>query len=109
MFDLTAQEKQVALFILIISCCGITLNYMAKFNHHAKKLIYPEAHLALIDLNKVSPEELMNIGRLPSKISQRIIAYRQQRGSFRSLEELKEVKGIGHRRYEKLKEVFFVE
>ncbi|MBU0547460.1 MAG: helix-hairpin-helix domain-containing protein [Candidatus Omnitrophica bacterium] len=109
MLNFTPEEKKVILFLLIISFCGITLNNLAKRNYRIKKLFSPQMRLARIDLNKISLEELIRTRCLPVKTSQRIIAYRLQHGDFSSLEVLKEVKGIGDRRYEELKEIFFVE
>jgi competence protein ComEA len=109
MLNLTPEEKRAALFLLIIAFCGITLNNLAKLNCGAEKLFCPQVSLARINLNKISLEELVKTRCLPLKASQRVIAYRQQQGNFSSLEELKKVKGIGDKRYEKLKEIFFVE
>ncbi|MDD5561498.1 MAG: helix-hairpin-helix domain-containing protein [Candidatus Omnitrophica bacterium] len=109
MFNLTPEEKKVILFLLAISFCGITLNSLAKLNCRVKKIFCPQEHLSRIDLNKISLEELIRAKCLPAKTSQRIIAYRMEHGNFRNLEVLKEIKGIGERRYEKLKEIFFVE
>jgi competence protein ComEA len=109
MLNFTPEEKRVILFLLIIAFCGITLNNLAKVNYRVKKLICPQAHLARIDLNKISLEELTRTRCLPIKTAQRIISYRLQHGNFSSLEALKEVKGIGDQRYEKLKGIFFVE
>lgn len=78
-------------------------------NCRIKKLFCPQARLARIDLNKVSLEELINSRCLPVKTSRRIIEYRLKNGDFSSLEALKEVKGVGGKRYEKLREIFFVE
>jgi len=109
MLNFTPEEKKVILFLSIIAFCGITLNYLVKINYRTKKLFYPQVRLARIDLNKISLEELIRTRCLPLRTSQRIIAYRLQHGNFSSLEALKEVKGIGDQRYEKLKEIFFVE
>ncbi|MDD5409351.1 MAG: helix-hairpin-helix domain-containing protein [Candidatus Omnitrophica bacterium] len=109
MLDLTPEEKKVILFLVVISFCGITLNNLAKLNHRIKKLFCPQVRLTRIDLNKISLEELIRAGCLPVKTSQRIIAYRLQHGNFSSLDVLKKVKGVGEKRYNKLKEIFFVE
>jgi len=109
MFNFTPEEKKVILFLLIIAFCGIILNNLAKLNCHIKKLFCPQVSLAKLDLNNISLEELIKTRCLSLKTSQRIIAYRLQHGNFSSLEGLKEVKGIGEQRYDKLKELFFVE
>ena len=46
---------------------------------------------------------------IPQKLAEKIVAYRNEHGQFRDLEELREVKGIGNFRLEKLKEILFVE
>jgi len=109
MFNFTREEKKVILFLVLISFCGITLNNLAKMNYRIKKLFCPQVRLARIDLNKVSLEELISSRCLPVKTARSIIEYRLENGDFSSLEALKEVKGIGDKRYEKLREVFFVE
>jgi competence ComEA-like helix-hairpin-helix protein len=109
MLNFTPEEKKVILFLLIIAFCGITLNNLTKLNYRIKKLFCPQVRLTRIDLNKIPLEELLKTRCLPVKTAQRIIAYRLQHGNFSSLEALKEVRGIGDQRYEKLKGIFFVE
>jgi len=109
MLNLTPEEKRVILFLIVVAFCGIALNNLAKLNCRVKKLFSPEVRLAKIDLNKISLAQLLETRCLPGKTSQRIIEYRLEHGDFTSLEGLKEVKGIGEQRYERLKELFFIE
>jgi len=109
MLNFTSEEKKVVLFLLVVAFCGIALNNLAKLNCSVKKLYSPEVRLAKIDLNKISLPQLLKTRSLPEKMSRRIIEYRLEHGDFSSLEGLKEVKGIGEKRYEKLKELFFIE
>ena len=50
-------------------------------------------------------ETLPNIG--PSK-AQKIIAYRQEHGSFQTIEELQQVSGIGPKTFESLRDLITV-
>ena len=109
MLNFTPEEKKVVLFLLAVAFCGIVLNNLVKLNCPIKKFLSPETRLIRIDLNRISLEELLKTRCLPIRTSQRIIAYRLEHGNFSSLEALKEVRGIGEGRYEKLKEIFFVE
>lgn len=109
MFNFTSEEKKVALFILGLAFCGLILSSLAKVNAHVEKIINPPVQLARIDLNRVKPDELIKLRCLPKKLAQRILEYRALHQGFADLEELKEVKGIGQKRYEKLKGIFFVE
>ena len=58
----------------------------------------------LISLNKADAAQLESVKGIGPSLAQRIIAYRTERNGFKALEELKEVKGIGQVKYEKIKE-----
>ena len=59
---------------------------------------------AAVNINTAGVEELKALpGIGPSKAAA-IVAYRDQHGKFKSVDELKQVKGIGEGIYQKLKE-----
>lgn len=57
-----------------------------------------------IDINKATEEELMRIPTIGYKIAKGIVEYRKTNGRFRSIDELKQIKGIGQKRLEAIKE-----
>lgn len=61
-----------------------------------------------LDLNRVSVEDLCLIPGIGESLAQEIIAYRERRKGFRSVEELKNVKGIGEKKYKFFKAAFVV-
>ena len=61
------------------------------------------AAFAAINLNTATKEELVALPGIGPAKAQAIIDYRNTHGQFKSIEELKDVKGIGAKRYEKLK------
>jgi len=63
---------------------------------------------AVVNLNTATKEELVAVSGIGPARAQAILDYRAQHGAFKSVEELKDVKGIGARRYEKLKAEFGV-
>ncbi|MBM4277533.1 MAG: hypothetical protein FJ130_06550 [Deltaproteobacteria bacterium] len=72
-----------------------------------------EAHKLLVfniplDLNRVSMEDLCLIPGIGESLAREIVTYRERRRGFRSVEELKNVKGIGEKKYESFKTYFIV-
>jgi competence protein ComEA len=59
-----------------------------------------------LDLNHVSVEGLCLIPGIGESLAQEIIAYRKRQNGFRSVEELKNVRGIGEKNYQDLKGFF---
>ena len=67
-----------------------------------------EASSRLININQASAEELKTLPGIGDQIANNIIEHRQKYGPFRSKEELKNVNGIGEKKYEQIKELISV-
>ena len=57
-----------------------------------------------ISLSQASEAQLETLDGIGPALAGRIIQYRQQHGGFRSLDELKEVSGIGDKRFQALRQ-----
>jgi len=57
----------------------------------------------MVNINTASQEELQSLDGIGAAIAGRIIQYRQENGKFNSIEDIKNVSGIGDAKYEKIK------
>lgn len=68
----------------------------------------PEQTEGKIDINRAGSGELQRLDGIGPVLSERIIAYREEHGPFRSVEELLEVKGIGEKRLAAIREDIYL-
>ena len=61
------------------------------------------AHHSSININTATKAELMKLPHIGEAYAERIIAYRNEHGPFKSANELQKVKGIGKKRFEQVK------
>lgn len=57
-----------------------------------------------VNLNTATSEELQTLNGVGPATAEKILNYRQENGSFRSIEDLKNISGIGDKTFEKLKD-----
>ncbi|WP_415409219.1 helix-hairpin-helix domain-containing protein [Staphylococcus agnetis] len=67
-----------------------------------------ESDIKPINLNLAQSSDLTEIPGIGPSKAELIINYREEKGGFKTVEELKEVKGIGEKTFEKLKPYFVV-
>lgn len=60
-----------------------------------------------MDINRATAEELQKADGIGPALAQRILEMREARSGFRFLEELMDVSGIGEKRFEALRALFY--
>ncbi|MEV4180756.1 ComEA family DNA-binding protein [Streptosporangium canum] len=58
----------------------------------------------VLDLNTATPEQLEQLPGVGEVLARRIVEYRDGHGGFRTVEQLREVSGIGDRKYAEIRE-----
>src|SRR5438477_13192210 len=66
-------------------------------------LFFSALALAAVNINNASKEELDSLKGIGPVKAQAIIDYRNQNGPFKSLDDIKKVKGIGDKTYDEIK------
>ncbi|MGD6818174.1 helix-hairpin-helix domain-containing protein [Metabacillus sp. 113a] len=62
----------------------------------------------VIDLNKATLEDLQTLPGIGPSKAEAILSYREEKGAFKTKDELKEVSGIGDKTFEKLQDSILV-
>jgi len=65
--------------------------------------IISEEKVRQVNLNSATQEELESLPSIGPVLAKRIIEYRNQKGRFETIEEVKQVHGIGNKIFEKIR------
>jgi len=90
------KAKSVLITILVL--IALTINSPLVFSNDNDK----------VNINTATEEEFTTLNGIGEAIAKRIVEYRDQYGSFKSVDELQNIKGIGGKRFEKLKDFFTI-
>jgi competence protein ComEA len=139
MFGLTPDEKKVIIFFMAALALGnAVLLYKKSHPGAAPELKYggPDLPRAIeqpppwqkeqpaaaknrwaakkvpaekIDLNRAGPRDLEKLPAIGPAMAKKIIDFRRESGDFQKIEDLMKVKGIGHKKFNRLREHVFVD
>ena len=101
---MTLSRRETIILLLLI-VCFIVLNiisYVKKERLKTHHLLYVEELSIEISINEADSHDLESLPGIGPTLAQRIIAYRHEHGSFEALEELKNVRGIGEKLFQKI-------
>jgi competence protein ComEA len=105
------RSAQVVTALLLLLALGLLSWQVYSRQPWAGKptVLVRSAPLEPFDLNRASTVELMQLPGVGERTAQRIEAYRQEHGPFRSVAELQQVPGIGPALVERLRSLLYVE
>ena len=112
------------IYIVLLLLCVFVLGYLAGLGNSSTQIelavsepttVQPRASvvqtqedLGLIDINTADSLLLQTLPGIGPELADRIVAYREQVGSFVAVEQIKDVPGIGEKRYESLRSLITV-
>ena len=97
------------LFFLIVGLVLTALSFSRKRFSSAdiKLAAINHAHTS-ININRAATARLECLPGIGPILAQEIVTHREKLGIFKELEELKEVKGIGEKKFEKIKDLITI-
>jgi len=120
----TKNEQKVFIFLAAVFAGGIAITVyktyvippvVQQFDYSGQDSIFNERSRRLsddsaghliqqkINLNTATKTELMMLPGIGEATAERILLYRDEKGSFKTINELENVKGIGEKKFERLK------
>ena len=107
MLNLTKDEQRVLWVLAIVIFVGAVVEYSFKKYPQLRDVVnlidtsrlYPK-----MDINTASLEELVSLPYIGNYTAAEIIKYREVHGPFTSLDQLKNVKGIRDKNFERFKD-----
>lgn len=109
MIYFTPQEKRALVFLCCVVLAGSAVEAAGKYFRRSRPLPAVYYRVGKLELNRAGSEELYSLPGIGRKLAERIMFSREERGGFRSVEELKEIKGIGGAKYDRVKGFFYLE
>ncbi len=111
------EIKRIAIIVIIAVLGTVFLLWQMDYNSDKVKISmlnvsYKESCEVIGDkanINKAAASTLASLDGIGEKTAQSIVEYRMENGDFKSIEEIKNVKGIGDKTFEEIKENICVE
>jgi competence protein ComEA len=77
-------------------------------DHPSTTAVPKRSHKGLLDLNRAAEQDFDALPGIGPRLAERIVEYRQSVGAFHSLDELRAVKGIGRKKFERIRPLITV-
>lgn len=106
------REKTVLIFLSAVLLIGAVINGFKKWQSRQRLVLLPielknTSSLSadtVIDINSATPEQLEALPGIGPVLAHRIVTYREKHGPFKDISEIRNVSGIGPKKFAALKE-----
>lgn len=122
MIDLTRIEKTILIFLIFTFITGLSINFYKKAQKDICLNVQPgqadilqekyeelvSEQQALININSLKIDELIALPGVGKQLADRIVRYHQEYGPFKNKEDIMQVKGMGGKKFEAIKDLIVV-
>ncbi len=103
--NLTQFEKRIILYLTISLIVGAGIKFYGKFKFGNQP---SQAADLKININQADLQDLTSIPGIGVKTAKAIIEYRHKHGPFTSINEIKNVRGIGEKKFNRIKDYIVI-
>ncbi len=104
MFIISRSERHTVLALLIFGTLCLTFSYFQKILSDIETIEIEEKRV-LININIATVGELERLPGIGPVFATKIVNYREDIGGYSSVEELKDIDGIGNKKFESIKDL----
>ena len=115
MFDLSTKERYIILFLAAALLIGLAIMAYQKYSSviDIKIAAFDNGNIASepdkININEAGIETLTRLPHIGPALAKRIVEYRNEVGHFTSIEDIKKVKGIRDKLFDRIKDNISIE
>jgi competence protein ComEA len=99
---MSKREILVLVILIAVLIALNVVNYAKRERLKANTLVVVEEIAVKIPINSAQTDELDVLPGIGPALAGRIVAYRKEHGPFKTVEDIKKVKGIGNKLFEKM-------
>jgi len=106
----TILAAMVALLTIFVMTCSILAqNKAVQKQEKAQVQQVQQSEQAKLNINTATQADLEKLPGIGPVLAERIIKYREEHGPFKTIDEIQNVKGIGKKKFETIKDLIAVE
>ncbi len=99
---MSKREILVLVILIAVLIALNVVNYAKRERLKANTIVVVEEIAVKIPINTAQTDELDVLPGIGPALAGRIVAYRKEHGPFKTVEDIKKVKGIGDKLFEKM-------
>ncbi|MBU4342844.1 MAG: helix-hairpin-helix domain-containing protein [Candidatus Omnitrophica bacterium] len=106
-FSKSERSFILTLVVLCLVCAGVSYSGKTFSSPNAETVDFEEPRY-IVNINTVGIDELERLPGIGPVMAREIISHRDSSGGFKAKEDLKDVKGIGDKKFEKMKDLIII-